>query len=175
MSQEVGVQSREEDEELQRSTKKVKEFHRLGGHQDSSPLSPMSGGASYKARLLREVAGAYEQAFEFNSDMDMGAKSNDEVSDLSVAIGAVNLFGERKQNIWKQWKNAFIVKIVGRIVGFQFLQSRLMSMWKPGGRMDVVPIGKDFYLVKFSLREDYANVLKGGPWFVGGHYLSIRN
>ena len=60
MSQEVGVQSREEDEELQWSTKKVKECHRLGGHQDSSPLSPMSGGASYKARLLGEVAGAYE-------------------------------------------------------------------------------------------------------------------
>ena len=41
--------------------------------------------------------------------------------------------------------------------------------------MDVVPVDKDFYLVKFSLREDHANVLKGGPWFVGGHYLSIRS
>lgn len=94
---------------------------------------------------------------------------------MLAGIATVNLSGERKQNIRKQWKNAFIVKVVGRTVGFQFLQSRLMSMWKLGGRMDVVPIGKDFYLVKFSLREDYTNVLKGGPWFVGGHYLSIRN
>ena len=41
MSQEVGVRSREEDEELQQSTKKVKECHRLGGHQDSSCNTPI--------------------------------------------------------------------------------------------------------------------------------------
>ena len=105
----------------------------------------------------------------------MGAEFGDEVFDLSTGIVAVNLFGEMKQNIRKQWKSTFIVKVVGRTVGFQFLQSKLMSMRKPRGRMDVVPISKDFYLVKFSLIEDYANVLKGGPWFVGGHYLLIRN
>ena len=41
----------------------------------------MGGGASYKARLLGEVAGAYEEAFEFNGAVDMGAESNDEDSD----------------------------------------------------------------------------------------------
>ena len=76
------MRSREEDEELQRSTKKVKECHCLGGHQDSSPLSLMGGGASYKARLLGEVPRAYEQAFEFNGEMNLGAESNDEVLDL---------------------------------------------------------------------------------------------
>ena len=139
------------------------------------PLGRWVGGASYKARLLGEVAGAYEQAFKFNSEMDMGAEFDDEVFNLSAGIAAVNLSGEMKQNIRKQWKSTFIVKVVGRTVGFQFLQSKLMSMRKPRGRMDVVPISKDFYLVKFSLIEDYANVLKGGPWFVGGHYLLIRN
>ena len=143
--------------------------------RDSSPLRTMGGGASYKARLLGEVARAYEQAFEFNSEMDMGAESDDEVFDLSVGIAVVNLSGERKQNIRKQWKSTFIDKVFGRTVGFQFLQSRLMSMRKPRGRMDVVPISKNFYLIKFSLRENYANVPKGGPWFVGGHYLLIRN
>ena len=123
------------------------------------PLNPKGGGASYKARLLGEVAGAYEEAFEFNGAVDMGAQFDDEDSDLSAGTAAVNLLGERKQNIRKQWKNAFIVKVVGRTVGFQFLHSRLMGMWKPGGRMDVVPVSKDFYLVKFSLREDHANVL----------------
>lgn len=32
-----------------------------------------------------------------------------------------------------------------------------------------------FFLVRFSLKEDYERVLKDGPWFIGGHYLSIRN
>lgn len=50
-----------------------------------------------------------------------------------------------------------------------------MSLWKPSGRMDCVNLEKGFFLIRFSLKEDYERVLKDGPWFVGGHYLSIRN
>lgn len=41
--------------------------------------------------------------------------------------------------------------------------------------MDCVDLEKDFFLIRFSLKEDYERVLKDGPWFVGVHYLSIRN
>ena len=40
--------------------------------------------------------------------------------------------------------------------------------------MDCVDLEKDFYLIRFGLVEDYDDVLKGGPWFVGGHFLNIR-
>ena len=61
------------------------------------------------------------------------------------------------------------------MVGYQFLSSHIMSLWKPCGRMDCVDLEKDFFLIRFSLKEDYERVLKDDPWFVGGHYLSIRN
>ena len=47
-------------------------------------------------------------------------------------------------------------------------------MWKPIGKLDCVALGNEFFLVKFSTKEDHSKVLRGGPWFVGGHYLSIR-
>ena len=50
-----------------------------------------------------------------------------------------------------------------------------MSLWKLANRLDCVDLGKDFYLMKFGLVEDFDNVLKGGPWFIGGHYLTIRD
>ena len=40
--------------------------------------------------------------------------------------------------------------------------------------MECIDFGNDFFLIRFSITEDRARVLKGGPWFVGGHYLSIR-
>lgn len=40
--------------------------------------------------------------------------------------------------------------------------------------MDCVDLGHHFFLIKFQLKEDHAKVLREGPWFVGGHYLSIR-
>ena len=35
-------------------------------------------------------------------------------------------------------------------------------------------LGNGFFLTRLSLREDYENILKRGPWFIGEHFLSIR-
>ena len=40
--------------------------------------------------------------------------------------------------------------------------------------MDCVDLGKEFYSVRFLLKEDMDAVLKNGPWFITGHFLSIR-
>ena len=40
--------------------------------------------------------------------------------------------------------------------------------------MDCIDLGFDYFLIKFELREDVDNILKGGPWFIGKHFLAIR-
>ena len=40
--------------------------------------------------------------------------------------------------------------------------------------MECIDLGNDFFLIRFSIIKDRARVLKGGLWFVEGHYLSIR-
>ena len=47
-------------------------------------------------------------------------------------------------------------------------------MWKLAGKLDCVALGADFFLIKLYLKEDYVKILSGGPWFVDGHFLSIR-
>lgn len=59
-------------------------------------------------------------------------------------------------------------------MGFLFLSSRLRTMWKPVGRMDCIALSNDFFLIKFELQSDLEVVLKGGPWFMGQHFLAIR-
>ena len=66
------------------------------------------------------------------------------------------------------------MKVYGRSVGFNFIQSKLNALWKPTGRMDVIDLGKEFFLTRFSCKEDHEMVLRKGPWFVGDHFLSIR-
>ena len=51
---------------------------------------------------------------------------------------------------------------------------KLLALWKPASRLDYVDLEKDFYLVRFSLKEDHDVVLRKGPWFLGEHFLSIR-
>ena len=59
-------------------------------------------------------------------------------------------------------------------MGFNFIQSKLNALWKPTGRMDVIDLGKEFFLTRFSCKEDHEMVLRKGPWFVGEHFLSTR-
>ena len=55
--------TREEVEELQRGTKKVKEDHSTGSTTDSVGGQDRES-LSYKAKLVGELPGAYAQAFE---------------------------------------------------------------------------------------------------------------
>ena len=169
MTQEAVIRSREENEELQRGNKKVK----VVLSTNNSPRAE-DRRSSFKERLIDEILGTYEEAFNFENGMETEVEFDDESSDLATGIVAVNLSRARKANIRAQWTNALIVKVVGKMVGYQFLSSCIISLWKPIGRLVCVDLEKDFFLVRFSQKEDYKKVLKDGPWFIGEHYLSIR-
>lgn len=100
--------------------------------------------------------------------------SDDEVDDPPEGTVAIKLSKKTKINIRAKWNHSLIVKVFGRTIGFHFLHSRIMQLWKPAGRLDCIDLENDFYLVKFGLVEDFERVLKGGPWFIGEHYLTIR-
>ena len=174
--------SREEEAELSRSKKKVKEVHHAEfvdgaserGHFHGLQDTWGSNRRTFKEKLVGEMPGAYATAFDFTDMLDMEADSDEEMEDLRQGLVAVKLSKEKKIQIRKPWSNALIIKLYGRTVGFNVLQNKLNTLWKPVGRLDVVDLGEDFYSVRFSLREDMEVVLKNGPWFIAGHFLSIR-
>ena len=174
--------SLEEQAELARSNKKVKNVNHAGfceGQSSGSPSPNFAGGqgsqnASFRDKLMGEIPGAYTQAFCFEEFMGYDAESDDEVETLRQGMVAVKFSKELKQEIRRPWARALIVKVYGRAVGLNFLQARLLSLWKPAGRMDVVDLEHGFFLIRLSLKEDVETVLKKGPWFLGNHFLSVR-
>lgn len=172
----------EEQEELARSKKKVKDVNYAGYCTDlsSRPVSPtyaegsQSQNASIKDKLLGDIPGAFTQAFCFEDAMEDDIESDGEVETLRQGVAAVCFTKEFKQKIRKPWTRAFSVKVYGCTVGFKFLQAKLLALWKPAGRLECVDLGNEFFLTRLSLRENYENVLRKGLWFLGGHFLSIR-
>ena len=106
--------------------------------------------------------------------MEAKDDSEDEVTELREGMAAVTLSKDVKRRIRAPWMNSLIVKVYGRVVGYHFLQAKLLALWKPTGKLDFIDLGKDFYLIHFGLKKDYSVVLEKGPWFVGEHFLSIR-
>ena len=100
------------------------------------------------------IPGACAKAFDFSDLLDKEAESDDEVEELREGLVAVKLTRETKLWIRKPWSNALIIKLYGRTVGFNFLQSKLNLLWKQYRRIDCVDLGKDFYSVRFLVKKD---------------------
>nr|POF22549.1 hypothetical protein CFP56_67924 [Quercus suber] len=113
---EVSVRSREEDDVLQRSTKKVKE--------NQSPISIMEG-RSYRDKLVGECIGVFEIVFDIENVTEMETMSDDEVNEDLPGAATVHLSRGRKGKIRAASTNALIVKVFGKAVGYHFLISRL--------------------------------------------------
>jgi len=160
--------SSEEEDELGRSVKKFKE--NLGARQFSQPRVQIS----YRDSLVGEIPGAYEQAFKFERNSEEEYELDEDVEPLTEGMAEVRLSKETKSRIREPWLKALIVKVFGRTVGFNYLTFKINALWRPSACMDCVNLGKDFFLIKFSSMEDYDKVLRGGPWFVGEHFLTIR-
>ena len=129
---------------------------------------------SFKDKLVGEIPGTFTQAFSFGNLMENDAKSDEKVEGLRKGLVAVKFSKELKQKIRSPWYKALIVKVYGRSVGLNFLQNRLLSMWRLVGRLDCVDLSYGFSLTRFSLREDYEATLKRGPWFIEEHFLSTK-
>ena len=160
--------SREEEAELGRSVKRVKE--NASAKQAFQPRTPVS----YKDTLVGEIPGAYEQAFKFDVGRTFEDDTETDLESLIEGMVDVSLFKETLMRIREPWYKALIVKVFGRSVGFSYLTFKINELWKPAAKMDCVDLGRDFFLIRFSCRDDFDKVLKGGPWFIGGHFLAIR-
>ena len=117
--------------------------------------------------------GAFEKAFGFTCDMQEDIESDDEDEHAEDGSLRVCFSKDDKLRMKAPWYQALIIKPFGRKVGYSFLVSKIRSMGNPRGGMDCINLGFDFYLIKFELREDVDNILKGGPWFIGQHFLAI--
>lgn len=149
----------------------------LGPSSLSQSMGSWKQGMSFKDKLVEEILGAFTQAFNFRDGMEdanANADSNEKVEPLCKGLVGVKFSKEFKQHIRRPWARALIVKVYGRAVGLSFLQSKLLSLWKPTRRLDCVDLGHGFFLMRLSLKEDFEIFLRKEPWFFGDHFLSLR-
>ena len=93
--------------------------------------------------------------------METSSEIEPESSSLRKGLIAVRLSDELEQKIKALWSRALIVKVYGRTMGLNFLQQKIVALWKPKGRLDCVDLSRDFFLVRFSV--DFDLVLDKGP------------
>ncbi|KAI9113143.1 hypothetical protein K1719_015668 [Acacia pycnantha] len=184
--------SAEDDELLRRSSKKIKNDNNLGSSEEWPSLGPRGKEGKLpsisfadklkgtSSTMLNGVNGLSDNMM----DDDPISESESEQEDNEPVCRIVEdpdrnfptfFFSEKmKKKLAKAWKNAVIVKLLGRSIGYKLLLSILQSMWAKKGVLSLINIGNGFFVVKFTNKDDCLQALTGGPWMVFDHYLTVR-
>lgn len=67
----------------------------------------------------------------------------------------IRLTAEEKKRIRKPWLKSLTLKVLGKRVGFKFLERRIVQLWKPKAPFNLADLGNDFYLIRLGCDEDY--------------------
>lgn len=138
-----------------------------------TPRKGMTDQPSYRDKLAGTIPGAFLEAFQIDESMEEDSDDDmpPEKDDGNLRL---LLMCEEKTRIRAPWRDALIMKPYGRPIEYNYLISRLHSLWCPVGRMECSDLGHGFIIVKFHEKEDRNRVLRDGPWFVNQRFLMIH-
>lgn len=158
--------SREEEDLLQRSKKKVRSWE-VGENgsslddADGTPSFKQVVGDSYKEKLLNIFGGEVPEKQDFkNLEPPPAAAASGDGSGTGLVIP---LSDEEWQQWSKPWQRTLVTKVLGKTVSFWALESFLQRRWIRTGTIKIVDMADGFFLVYFSSDEDYNHALYEGP------------
>lgn len=76
-------------------------------------------------------------------------------------------------NLRSPWKKSLIIQAVGYKKLIRDIKFRLQRIWKTKETLEVIDLGQGFYIVRFSVPEEYILALGRGPWFIFKYHLDI--
>ncbi|KAI9081832.1 hypothetical protein K1719_036094 [Acacia pycnantha] len=180
--------SSEEDDLLNRSSKKIKNV-------DGKSYEELWPKLGVEAPKMWTSGQSFAEKLKGINGQDSSSNRKDDMSDDSIseeADGDDNeplciikedphrnfptfTFSEKlKKRLYKPWRQAVIVKLLGKTIGYKLLLAILQPLWAKRGIINLINIGHGFFVVKLSNKEDYENALTGGPWLIFDHYLTVR-
>ncbi|KAI3980048.1 hypothetical protein MKX01_042702 [Papaver californicum] len=111
-----------------------------------------------------------------DSDMEIdGTNASMICEDDSVnGIPSIEVDIDTQKRIIQPWKHCLIGKVVRKTIRFKYLSFKINELWKLSGKIQILDLGYDFFLFKFDCPDDHRFALLQGPWFIGGHHLSLR-
>ncbi|XP_031120258.1 uncharacterized protein LOC116023400 [Ipomoea triloba] len=183
----VTTRSPEDEDLLQRSTKKTKRPRSATATpgpttpddtvQETQFLADLKSPDSTQWRTpvetpntawgRKEVPDTFDKEV-VSEDEDM----NDERSYPKCPV--IHVTKEEKESLRRPWRRTLIIKVLGRKVSYSYLLNRLQKMWKPESSFDLIALDQDYFLAKFEALRDYDFAKYEGPWIILGHYLTVQ-
>lgn len=90
-----------------------------------------------------------------------------------AGVNVVQFSKDKLSQLRKPWNLTLMGKCLGISVRPSFMTQKVKAIWKPRGSLEVIDLGKETFLFRFGLQDDYEKALFGGPWYILDHYLML--
>lgn len=93
-------------------------------------------------------------------DMEVESTLEDNPDSISLSKGDLD-------RLYTPWRASVIIKVFGRWTPHTYL------LWMPSEPLNLIDLGNDFHVVKFTNQENTNKVLHEGAWFIAGNFVSV--
>ncbi|KAJ8447219.1 LOW QUALITY PROTEIN: hypothetical protein Cgig2_030450 [Carnegiea gigantea] len=146
---------------------------------ESAPLTSRGGTLISSTNTLQQNNPNLQ--FETRQNPVWEAEGSDDVSEddeppeeEDPTCPMILLTAAEKRMLHEPWRNALIIKMFDKGIGFLQLKRHLKTKWAMKGDFSLIDIGHDYYVTRFTNVEDYDHVMTNGPWMIGDNCLVIR-
>ncbi|XP_019226389.1 PREDICTED: uncharacterized protein LOC109207843 [Nicotiana attenuata] len=108
------------------------------------------------------------------SSVETVTQSQEKSAPQVSGIKTITLLDHEREGLHHPWKFSLIIKLFGKRIVHHYLKAKIQDLWKPTEQFPLIDLGCDYYIVKFTQEENMRKVLQNGPWFINGHFLSIK-
>lgn len=150
---------------------------------DTSLENPTAGDTTWTSKLFPESSRFHserphfymgEDEEEWYAGVDELFSCSDSFEECPPKFGPrVEISKEKYTSLFKQWRGALIIKLLGKLVSYQTLHQRVRDLWNLDSGLELTNLEEEYYIVCFFTRADYLHVLEGGSWIILGHYLTV--
>ncbi|KAG5582328.1 hypothetical protein H5410_052955 [Solanum commersonii] len=163
MDKEDHDMSEQESDLLLRSAKKQKEEEEL----PTEPKRKVSFLESLKSNLMEPYINYVTQGLDNTSFLDEQENPQNHPNFIPITTSD-------KHRLYTPRKQSLIIKLIGKKIGYSYLQNRLQALWQLTEKITLIDLSEDYYLIKLTNPENYEKVLHRGLWFIGSQFVSIR-
>ncbi|MCH97149.1 DUF4283 domain protein, partial [Trifolium medium] len=94
-----------------------------------------------------------------------------ELEDGNRLLSKVYIEPKVFQDLCTPWKDAIVVKLLGKNLRYNTMKEHLQKVWKLQGGFEIMDNDNGFYMVKFDHAAEKEKFTTGGPWFIFDHSI----
>ncbi|MBA0592220.1 hypothetical protein Gorai_009204, partial [Gossypium raimondii] len=94
---------------------------------------------------------------------DIELREGDTITKMVNGIHSVRCLDRVHKEMEKCMVLTMVIKLLGCCISFNALLNKICALWKPNNTIQLMDLGKVYYLVRFQYKEDYDTILTKAP------------